>query len=168
MKTDPVPARAAAYCAIYPRLLQIAQDHGYALTVHGSVHRDLDLVAIPWVEEASEPLELITAMKEITRTVTHHPDTDHLSPDCAPTIKPHGRVAYSLHVTDRGMYGGYFDISVMPKIIKQEPLIPPSQGSPARPAGSPRRGRSTKTSRGRSSARSAAAGSTQSASASAA
>jgi hypothetical protein len=111
---DPSPARAAAYVALYPMLHAIAKRHGYALTIHGSLHRDFDLVAIPWVEKASRPLTLIKAIKEATRTVTQHEDTDHLLPDCRPTKKPHGRVAYSLHVTRHGMYGGYLDISVMP------------------------------------------------------
>ena len=112
---DPSPARAAAYVALYPMLQQVAKRHGYALTVHGSLHRDFDLVAIPWVEEASEPLALIKAFKKATHTVTHHEDFDHLVKDCKPNLKPHGRVAYSLHVTNSGMYGGYLDISVMPK-----------------------------------------------------
>lgn len=96
-------------------LLQIAKDHGYALAVHGSVHRDLDLVAVPWIEEASEPDELIRAFKLATRTVVTHEDFDHIPPEFHPSQKPHGRVAYSLHVTNSGMYGGYLDISVMPK-----------------------------------------------------
>lgn len=96
-------------------LLQIAKDHGYALAVHGSVHRDFDLVAIPWVEEASEPLELVQAMKDATHTVTTGDEWDHLVPDLSPKAKPHGRVTYCLHVTNRGMYGGYLDISVMPQ-----------------------------------------------------
>ena len=114
---EPVPARAAAYVALYPMLLQIAKDHGYALAVHGTAHRDLDLVAIPWIEEASDPLDLIRAFKDATLTVKHHEDADRLVPDCKPTEKPHGRIAYSLHVTNSGMYGGYLDISVMPKSI---------------------------------------------------
>jgi hypothetical protein len=112
---DPSPARAAAYVALYPMLQQIAKRHGYALAVHGSLHRDFDLVAIPWVEEASEPLALIRAFKKATRAVTHHEDFDHLVKDCKPNQKPHGRIAYSLHFTNSGMYGGYIDISVMPK-----------------------------------------------------
>lgn len=112
---EPIAARAAAYVALYPMLLQIAKDHGYSLAVHGSLHRDFDLVAIPWIEEASEPLELIRAFKESTRCVTSHEDFDELQPDCKPTIKPHGRIGYTLHVTNRGMYGGYLDVSVMPK-----------------------------------------------------
>jgi hypothetical protein len=113
-----VPARAAAYVALYPMLLQIAKDHGYTLAVHGSVHRDLDLVAIPWIEEAADPLTLILALKTATQTVTHHSRSDEEKhwPDCSPTKKPHGRQAYSLHCTDDGGYGPYLDISVMPRI----------------------------------------------------
>lgn len=111
---DPIPARAAAYCAFYPMLLQIARDHGYTLAVHGSVHRDFDLIAVPWIEEASSPLVLIQAMKEATKAVTHHDEMDYHYPDCCPTAKPHGRMAYSLHVTNSGMYGGYLDVSVLP------------------------------------------------------
>ena len=110
---DPSPARAAAYVALYPMLQQVAKRHGYALAVHGSLHRDFDLIAVPWVEEASSALTLIRALKKATRTVTHHEDFDHLVKDCKPNQKPHGRVAYSLHVTNSGMYGGYLDISVM-------------------------------------------------------
>lgn len=113
--TEPIPARAAAYCALYPMLNQIANDHGYALAVHGSVHRDFDLIAIPWVADVSEPVRLIKAFKEATRTVTSH-EQEPVDDDCRPTHKPHGRVAYSLHVTNSGMYGGYLDVSVMPKI----------------------------------------------------
>jgi hypothetical protein len=112
---EPVLARAAAYCAIYPMLSQIAKDHGYALCVHGSLHRDFDLVAIPWIEEASETAELIRAIKEAVGAVFHHEEMDHVQPDGKPTKKPHGRVAYSLHLTNHVMYGGYLDLSVMPK-----------------------------------------------------
>ncbi len=115
MKYDPIPARAAAYVAMYPTLLQIAKDHGYSLAAHGSLHRDFDLVAIPWIEAASEPLTLIQAFKSATGTVTQNPETDHLFPACEATTKPHGRLACSLHVTHMGMYGGYLDVSIMPK-----------------------------------------------------
>lgn len=119
MKTiEPQPARAAAYVAIYPMLLQVAKDHGYALAVHGSLHRDMDLVAVPWIEEASRGLVLIKAMRRKIRAVTWGQHADRLKAyrDCSPTKKPHGRMAYSLHVTESGMYGGYLDVSVMPRV----------------------------------------------------
>src|SRR5689334_1084371 len=117
---DPSPARAAAYVALYPMLLQIAKDHGYALAVHGSLHRDFDLIAVPWIESASDARTLIRAIRQKTRTVTQHENTDRKwHKDCNPNQKPHGRVAYSLHVTNSGMYGGCLDISVMPRIQKR-------------------------------------------------
>lgn len=112
---EPSPARAAAYVALYPMLQQIAKRHGYALAVHGSLHRDFDIVAIPWIDEATEPLSLIKAFKKAIGAVTQSDETDYLIKDCSPKPKPHGRVAYSLHVTNKGMYGGYLDVSVMPR-----------------------------------------------------
>jgi hypothetical protein len=112
---DPSPARAAAYVALYPMLVAIARRHGYALAIHGTVTRDFDLIAVPWVDEASEPLTLIKAIRKATNTVIGHESTDHIAlRDLKGTVKPHGRKAFSLHVTNHGMYGGYLDISVMP------------------------------------------------------
>jgi len=98
-------------------LLQVAKDHGYALCVHGSLHRDMDLVACPWIKEASPALVLIKAMRRALGAVTWSREADRkkVYRDCSPQKKPHGRVAYSLHVTERGMYGGYLDVSVMPQ-----------------------------------------------------
>jgi hypothetical protein len=117
---DPSPARAAAYVAVYPMLVAVARRHGYALAVHGTVSRDFDLVAIPWIDEASDPLTLIRAFKKATGAVIQHDEFDHIAlKNLKGTIKPHGRTAYSLHVTNHGMYGGYFDISVMPRSKKK-------------------------------------------------
>ena len=124
--SDPIAARAAAYVALYPMLLQVAKDHGYSLAVHGSLHRDFDLVAIPWIDEASDPFTLIKAIKKATATVFTHEDFDHIQPERNVTQKPHGRLAYSLHVTNSGMYGGYLDISVMPKRRKRNQALKPS------------------------------------------
>ena len=48
----------AFYTSILAKLRTVAMAHGYALTVHGSLERDLDVVAIPWVEEYCTPDEL--------------------------------------------------------------------------------------------------------------
>ena len=118
---EPIAARGAAYVALYPMLLQIAKDHGYTLAVHGSLHRDFDLIAVPWIKEAADPIALIKAFKEAVRAVIHNEHGDEHYPDCNPSSKPHGRTAYSLHVTNSGMYGGYLDISVMPKSPNSTP-----------------------------------------------
>lgn len=51
--------RASIYAWMVPRLTEVARDCGYALGVHGSMHRDLDLIAVPWVDEAKSADDLI-------------------------------------------------------------------------------------------------------------
>ena len=56
----PKPSYAPVYAAaLYPELALIAKTHGYALAVHGSLQRDLDLIGIPWVEKPSDPVAVI-------------------------------------------------------------------------------------------------------------
>lgn len=114
---DPSPARAAAYAAVYPMLQQVAKRHGYALAIHGTMHRDFDLIAVPWIEDASDRTTLIKALKKATKAVTWSRAQDRLKVyrDCSPTQKPHGRMAYSLHFTEMAGHGAYLDISVLPK-----------------------------------------------------
>jgi len=40
------------------RIRELAREVGYAIGVHGSLERDLDLIAAPWVADAVGPLEL--------------------------------------------------------------------------------------------------------------
>ncbi len=83
----PAPNYAPTYAAaMYPELAQIARDYGYALAVHGSLARDLDLIAIPWVEDAWEPQQVINAVLQ-TFPVTLIGEVGR---------KPHGRIAYTL------------------------------------------------------------------------
>lgn len=90
-------------------LREVAKDCGYAIAVHGSMARDLDLLACPWTDDAIEPkvlaesvrirLELCTGEKWYAR-----------SDD--PGRKPHGRMAWNFVP---GCGGGTFvDLSVMP------------------------------------------------------
>ena len=44
----PVKIKPGLYCMYYEHLKQIALHYGFNLVVHGSMDRDLDLIAIPW------------------------------------------------------------------------------------------------------------------------
>lgn len=113
----PAPGPAATYVTLYPELVAIAKEHGYALAVHGSVVRDFDLIAVPWTPVATDAITLIKALKKALGAVTWRTGMDEHYPDCSPSsTKPHGRVAYSLHLTENGMDGPYLDISVMPRV----------------------------------------------------
>lgn len=88
-----------------------AKDVGYAITVHGSLNRDIDMVAIPWIEHVSaDPDELVDLLAGAIRGVTGR---------CYArdewTKKPQGRVAKTLMVWC-GENTGMLDLSVMPTI----------------------------------------------------
>ena len=94
------------YVMAYTGLERIAWRHGYALALHGSMARDLDLVAIPWTEDADSPEKLI---KAFARFIITKAKVGMRPPK--PTNKPHGRLAYICPI---GHDGHYLDVSVMP------------------------------------------------------
>ena len=42
------------YSGVLPKITRAARKCGYAIAVHGSMRRDLDLIAVPWVEKYSD------------------------------------------------------------------------------------------------------------------
>ncbi len=66
----------------------IARGLGYAITVHGSFERDLDLVAIPWVENAVHADVLVA---EICKAINARQVGEF-------ELKPHTRIATTLQI----------------------------------------------------------------------
>jgi hypothetical protein len=105
------------YSFIYAHLIPIAREHGYALSLHGSMQRDLDLIAVPWIDEASKPYDLVIAIKTAINGYIHDEwdfEKCALERDFSrrnPTIKPHGRLTWAIQLGA----GYYIDLSVMPK-----------------------------------------------------
>lgn len=93
--------------ALYPELARIFQKHGYALAVHGSLRRDFDLIAVPWVEKPSTHHEVI---KHITESFV-------IKQIGAPAAKNHGRIAYKLSI---GFGECAIDLSFFPGCIEVE------------------------------------------------
>lgn len=78
---------APVYMAgVYPRWAEIARSHGYALAVHGSCARDLDVVFVPWGDTLSTPEAVLTAITE-EFAVTAVGGLE---------VKPHGRLCQTL------------------------------------------------------------------------
>ena len=93
-----------------------AREHGYALAVHGSQMRDLDLIAVPWVGEASEAEVLAEAIRAAVGGAFGTGD---------PSTRPHGRLTWSIHLSHPGSLADamaafkvpshpYIDLSVTP------------------------------------------------------
>lgn len=55
--------RAVFYAAMWNDFRQAALDKGWALALHGSLANDMDIMAMPWVDGASEPMEMINAIR---------------------------------------------------------------------------------------------------------
>ena len=97
---------APLYAGLYPDMAEIARKHGYALAVHGSLARDLDLVCIPWTESPADPWDVVMELtREFALMVADQGEI--------PTQKPHGRMVYSL-VLKHG-HGIAVDLSFMPR-----------------------------------------------------
>lgn len=55
----PLKAKPHFYAICFSGLQEIAKLKGYNLVIHGSMNRDMDLVAIPWVDDCSTHVELL-------------------------------------------------------------------------------------------------------------
>ena len=96
------PARLVP--AIYSWNLAVVQKAanvcGYAIAVHGSMSRDFDLVAVPWVEDATSADDLVMCICASMELTVQSGD---------PVDKPHGRLSYTLKMDgDR-----FIDLCVM-------------------------------------------------------
>lgn len=94
-----------------------ARELGYAIGVHGTLKRDIDLIACPWVAEAVDARTLAEALLEVA--ALHNGGTAFLLPKeddgyfwaGCPGGKPHGRLCWTFHLGG----GPYIDLSVMPR-----------------------------------------------------
>lgn len=101
------------YAALYPGLREAARKVGWALALHGSLRRDLDLVAIPWTEEAAPAGALLEVLVEASGGFQiGNSHAGHIAK------RPHGRHAVTISL---GGSGGYIDLSIMPRIPHAEP-----------------------------------------------
>lgn len=101
---DPEMVRALARRILRP-LREQARDMGYALGVHGSLERDIDLIAVPWAEGA-KPVEQL--VERLRRTIDRlYPIGLEVGPN---TSKPHGRLCWSWWIRP----WTYIDLSVLP------------------------------------------------------
>jgi hypothetical protein len=118
----PVLAARQLFERLIAPLRATARAHGYALAVHGSLARDIDLIAVPWSHQVSAPAALAEAIRAEAQEVTGclafikndlTADPRDFTKRC-PEPKFHGRLAWSIYVTNRGGYETYIDLSVMP------------------------------------------------------
>lgn len=101
------------YAQLLPEIREAAKKLGYAIAIHGTMARDLDLLAVPWIEDAADPLELVNAIRDAVDGYVIGDVTDRGKIHTEPTKQPHGRLSWNI------CWGGkpFIDLSVMPKKI---------------------------------------------------
>ncbi len=98
------------YAHILPRVREAAKGLGYAVAVHGTMARDLDLLAVPWVEDAAAPENLVQVIADVVGGYMFG-DPSIRGEVKDPTVQPHGRKSWNI------CWGGpaLIDLSVMPR-----------------------------------------------------
>ena len=82
--------RAVFYACMWNDFRQSALDKGWALALHGSLANDMDIMAMPWVKDASPVLEMILALKKCF----DKPSEIHISI----TDMPNNRKVYTISI----------------------------------------------------------------------
>lgn len=114
----PTKPRPQFYAMCFPALQDIAKAKGYNLIMHGSLNRDMDLVAVPWIDEPRPELELIQAFDMFLRGTEYEEKGAHRG--YMHSTLPGGRHSYVIHLNRGGIWNGYndeqyyLDISVTP------------------------------------------------------
>lgn len=100
----PVHAKPSLYAHYFIQLKDIAKDFGYNLVLHGSMNRDLDLIAIPWIDDPKDEFEMI---KEFDRYINGI-YSDHLTHYLF-SVLPGSRNSYVVNVNRGGAFNNYLD-----------------------------------------------------------
>ena len=122
----PTHAKPSLYAHYFETLKDVAKEYGYNLVLHGSMNRDLDLIAIPWQETVKPYLPMIEQFAEIIGGDIMFQTQEDMD---AFAVKFHGRRNYVININRdlEKKYNGfktiekeyadpqyYIDISVIP------------------------------------------------------
>lgn len=100
-----IGGKAVFYAVLYEDFRKAALECGYALALHGSMVRDMDMIAVPWVVDAKPVDELVAKISDcIGDTVWKG---RHL---VLQETRPFGRMLYTMSI----MGDWFIDLSVIP------------------------------------------------------
>ncbi|HQR14196.1 MAG TPA: hypothetical protein PLZ37_06505 [Nitrospira sp.] len=93
------------YARIFTIARCVAWAEGYAIAMHGSFTRDLDLIAVPWARHACEPEHLARRIESAAGLkISVHPKND----------KPFGRLVWTMTLPNFGD-PRFVDLSIIPR-----------------------------------------------------
>lgn len=107
MDKKPIKAKPVFYSVIYQKLKEIAEYYGYNLLIHGSLNRDLDLVAIPWIDDPVSEITLVRRFHKELCNVQYEELESKKGYEFS--VLPGGRNNYIINLNRGGRFNNYLD-----------------------------------------------------------
>lgn len=115
--SKPIHVKPQFYAECMYALKEIAKEHGYNLVLHGSMQRDMDLIAIPWAEKLLPVADMIESFcNYLGGHIVSDPNREEFK------RTHHGRDNYCINLWRGGKKNNYedpeyyLDISITPAI----------------------------------------------------
>ena len=100
-----IDGKPVFYAVLYNSMKEAALKCGYALAMHGSMHSDMDLIAVAWVEDAKSVRILVNAINKCLGKTVWKKYKWRRS-----FKKPHGRLSHTLSICGDWQ----IDLSIIP------------------------------------------------------
>lgn len=97
----PIHAKPSFYAINFEPMKEIALKYGYNLVLHGSLNRDLDLIAIPWEKKVKSHRKMVKEFAEFIGGSIHHGGRSPIY-----SKKPHRRIVYVVDIYRGGYKSG--------------------------------------------------------------
>lgn len=117
MKTENqlIHAKPSLFAFYFEVIKQIGLEFGYNIVLHGSMNRDLDLIAIPWEENIGDKEKMIDKIAitiggfiEMTDRSVENREGSRFR------VRPHGRITYIINI-NRVLEFKYEGLMFIPK-----------------------------------------------------
>src|ERR1700749_1699033 len=105
MENKPIHVKPSLYAYYFLQLKEIALKYGYNLVLHGSLNRDLDLIAIPWEKTIGSHTEMV---QEFADALGGYILTNSVPNPKLYSEHQHGRMIYIINI-NRGTNKSHID-----------------------------------------------------------
>lgn len=139
MTNKPIHAKPSLYAFYFEIIKEIGLKYGYNIVLHGSMNRDLDLIAIPWEENVGDKDLMIDEISNVIggSILMSNKCIDNVDGDRFSKM-PHGRINYIININrdfemkfdgltskikDYSDPQFYIDISILPTTSEQCEVI---------------------------------------------
>jgi hypothetical protein len=86
----PIKVKPGMYAIFFTQMKAIAEDYGYNLLINGSLDRDMDIVAVPWIDKPGDEQEMIKDFQRYLKGIV--------------TITTDGTIHYTILPANRHSY----------------------------------------------------------------